>query len=176
VSAFETYMRTSYEPEMEFADGRPMERCVGEAIHSFTQGLVAAELGYREGRGYRTFLAPRVYVSDEPRIRVPDVCAMPVPHQAASILRSPHLVVEVLCPGDIAADMFTKIADYHAAAIPHIWLVDPYARRLFDCAGGRIARPEREALSTPLVGEVDFTGMFAEIEKLSTPASESPRP
>ena len=74
-----------------------------------------------------------------------------------------------------AGGILTKILDYHAAGIPHIWLVDAYERRLFDCSGG-LLRTEREALDTPLVGEIDFAPIFAEIEELTTPASQSPRP
>src|SRR3954454_18603962 len=109
MTALESYLKTSYEPEMEFVDGKVVHRCVGEAVHSFTQGLIAAELGHRERLGFRTFLAPRVRVNDKPCIRVPDVCVMALPHEVAPVLTSPHLVVEVLCPEDSARALLTKV-------------------------------------------------------------------
>ena len=51
--------------------------------------------------------------------------------------------------------MLTKLADYQAA-IPYIWLIDPYKRALFESIDGRLRRPEGQVVSTPLVGELDF--------------------
>jgi Uma2 family endonuclease len=165
---------TSYQPEVK-AGGQPADRGEFEAVHSFAQGLIAAELGKRERFAYRTFLAPSVRGEDS-RILVPDICVVKLPSAVTPVLDSPHLIVEVLCPGDQAGAFLTKILDYCAAAIPHIWIVDPYTRTLFDCSGGRVSRAERERLETPLVGEIDFGPLFAEIQGLTTPASRSPRP
>src|SRR5262249_49998461 len=127
---FEVYQRTSYRPEMEYASGRLVERRLGDTIHSRTQALVAGALGSREVRRYRTFVAPRVWITDEPRIRVPDVCVMALPHDVTPILRRPHLAIEILSPEDEAAELLTRLGDFEAAGIRHVWIVDPYRRRL----------------------------------------------
>ena len=43
---------------------------------------------------------------------------------------SPLIAIEVLSPEDSYAELMRKFADYAALGIPHIWLVDPIARRL----------------------------------------------
>jgi Uma2 family endonuclease len=127
----EEYLRTSYDPDMEFLDGQLVERHVGEYFHSRLQTLIAMALGSREReRRLRVFTAQRVQVGDRPRYRIPDICVKALPHQVTPILRQPDLAIEVVSPDDDAAEMLTKIADYLAAGIPHIWVVDPYKRRL----------------------------------------------
>jgi Uma2 family endonuclease len=173
---FEVYQRTSYRPEMEYAYGRLVERRFGNTIHSRTQALVAGELGSHEERRYRTFIAPRVWISDEPRIRVPDVCVMALPHEVTPVLRRPHLAIEILAPEDDAAELLTRLGDFEAAGIPHVWIVDPYRRLLFEFRRGRLLRPGLEVLATAVIGSVDFAGIFAEVEDLTTPTSRSPHP
>jgi Uma2 family endonuclease len=173
---FEAYQRTSYRPEMEYAYGRLVERRLGDTIHSRTQALVAGELGSREERRYRTFVAPRVWISDEPRIRVPDVCVMALPHEVTPLLRRPHLAIEILSPEDDAAELLTRLSDFEAAGIPHVWIVDPYRRRLFEFCRGRRLRTGPEVLATAVVGAMDFAGVFAEVEDLTTSISRSPHP
>jgi hypothetical protein len=46
--AVEEYLRTSYEPEMEYVGGCLVDRHVGEYDHSRLQALVTAALGSRE--------------------------------------------------------------------------------------------------------------------------------
>jgi Uma2 family endonuclease len=173
---FELYQRTSYRPEMEYAYGRLVERRLGDTIHSRTQALVAGELGNREERKYRTFVAPRVWISNEPRIRVPDLCVMALPHEVTPVLRRPHLAIEILSPEDDATELLTRLGDLEAAGIPHVWIVDPYRRRLFEFCRSRLLRPGQDVLETPVVGAVDFASIFAEIEDLTTPTSRSPHP
>ena len=83
-------------------------------------------------------------------------------------METPHLVVEVLSPQDQGTEVLAKLADYQAAGIPQVWLVDPYKRQLFDCSDGRIVRSDAPILSTPLVGEVDFAALFAQLDETSS--------
>jgi Uma2 family endonuclease len=57
--------------------------------------------------------------------------------------------------------MLTKIGDYLAAGIPHIWVVDPYKRTL----GSGIRKVASQKLSTPLVGEIDFAPLFEQLDE-----------
>src|SRR5436305_4347188 len=96
---FEVYLRSSYEPEMEYAYGRLVDRHVGEFAHSRLQSAVAYELGRRaKERGYHTFIALRVRVSDEPRMRVPDVSVQAFPYEPVPIPTTLALAREILSP------------------------------------------------------------------------------
>src|SRR4051812_16724509 len=93
----EEYLRTNYDPDMEYVDGQLLERHVGEYFHSRLQFLIAQLLGYREReRRYRVFTEQRVRVSDAPRYRIPDLCVKALPHKVAPVLTQPDLAIEIL--------------------------------------------------------------------------------
>lgn len=70
----EEYLRTSYDPDVEYVDGVLVERNVGALVHSLVQRNIIIALS----RKY-----PRVYAVPElrsktaaTRYRLPDVCVM----------------------------------------------------------------------------------------------------
>ena len=162
----EEYLHTSYDPDREYVDGQLVERHVGEYFHSRLQGLIYATLMSREReRRFRAFPELRVQVSDEPRYRIPDICVKALPHERTPILIRPDLVIEVVSPDDEVPEMLTKIGDYLAAGIPHIWVVDPYKRTLVEADQTGIRRPAAQTLATPLVGEIDFAPLFLQLDE-----------
>jgi len=97
----EEYLRTSYDPDMEYVDGALLERHVGERKHSRLQFLIGAELGPREQERFHTYTGQRLRVSPQPRYRVPDLCLMALPYQRDSVFtHPPHLIIEILSPDD----------------------------------------------------------------------------
>jgi len=162
----EEYLRTSYHPDREYVRGEVVERNVGEYFHSMLQWLIIALLDSRwHERGFRIFPEQRIRVSDEPRYRIPDISVKALPHDVTSILVCPDLVIEILSPDDEAGDMLEKIADYQAAGIPHIWVIDPYKRRAGEADGPHIRFSDNLILATPLVGEVDFAELFRRLDE-----------
>jgi Uma2 family endonuclease len=162
----EEYLRTSCEPEMEYVDGQLLDRHVGEYFHSRSQVLIESELGARgRERRFHAFIALRVRIGDEPRYRVPDVCVKALPYKVTPILDHVDLAIEIVSPDDETAEMLSKIADYVAAGIPYIWVIDPYKRTLSEVVQGVIRRPATTVLSTPLVGEVDFASIFQQLDE-----------
>jgi Uma2 family endonuclease len=164
----EEYLRTYYDPDREYVDGQLVERHVGEYDHSLLQILLGAELNLRRReRGFRVFAEQRVRVSDEPRYRIPDLCVKALPHHKTSVLTRPDLVIEIVSPDDEPVEMIAKIADYQAAGIPYIWVANPYKRTLIEADPSGIRRPAGLVLATPLVGEVDFASLFAQLDEPS---------
>jgi Uma2 family endonuclease len=162
----EEYLRTTYEPDMEYVDGQLVERHVGEYFHSRTQLLIGQVLGAREQeRGFSAFTEQRVQVSDEPRYRIPDLCVKALPHVVTPVLVKPDLAIEIVSPDDTVSDMLTKIDEYLAAGIPHIWVIDPYKRTVFEAGREGIRRRPSGILETELVGAVDFNALFARLDQ-----------
>ena len=162
----EEYLRTTYAPDMEYVDGQLVERKIGEYVHSRLQSLIAMALGLREReRRFRVFTELRVRVNEEPRYRIPDICVKALPHQVTPILTQPDLAIEIVSPDDEVPEMLTKIGDYLAAGIPHVWVVDPYKRTLVEADQAGIRRPASQVLATPLVGEIDFALLFQQLEE-----------
>ena len=119
----------------------------------------------RRERGFRVFTSLRVQVSDAPRYRIPDICVKALPHQVTPILRQPDLAIEIVSPDDKVSEMLTKIGDYLAAGIPHIWVVDPYQRTLVEADPAGVRRPPTLLLATALVGEIDFAELFRQLDE-----------
>jgi len=164
----EEYLRTTYHPDREYVGGQLLERHVGEHDHSLLQTLIGIELGARRReRRFRIFTEQRVRVSDEPRFRIPDLCVKALPYHKTPVLVSPDLVIEIVSPDDDATEMLEKIADYQAAGIPHIWVVNPYKRTLIEADQAVIRRAASLVLATPLVGEVDFASLFQQLDEPS---------
>jgi Uma2 family endonuclease len=162
----EEYLRTAYDPDMEYVDGQLVERHVGEYLHSRLQFLIAMALGLREReRRFRVLTEQRVQVNEEPRYRIPDICVKALPHQVTPILTQPDLAIEIVSPDDEVPEMLAKIGDYLAAGIPHVWVVDPYKRMLVEADQAGIRRPASQVLATPLVGEVDFALLFQQLDE-----------
>ena len=162
----EEYLRTSYDPDMEYVDGQLLERHVGEHDHSFLQNLLGSELNARRReRRFRAFTEQRVRVSDEPRYRIPDICVKALPYHKTPVLVRPDLVIEIISPDDQAVEMLEKIGDYQMAGSPHIWVVDPYKRTVIEADPAGIRRPATLVLSTPLIGDVDFADLFRQLDE-----------
>lgn len=147
----EEYLRTCYEPDMEYVDGHLVERHVGEHDHSRLQSLIVMIFGVRErDREFRVFTEQRVRVSDSPRYRIPDICVKALPYKRTPVLTQPDLVIEVLSPEDEPGEIVNKMADYTGAGIPHSWIVDPYKRNLVVVEHGMIRHVGGQVLETPL--------------------------
>jgi Uma2 family endonuclease len=76
----------------------------------------------------------QIFPDDPQKVRVPDVSftrkdRLPNGHPAKGHGRIvPDLVVEVISPNDLAADLYEKINDYQAAGVPLIWVAHPETR------------------------------------------------
>ena len=100
----EQYLRTTYDPDMEYVDGQLVERHVGEYFHSLLQSLIVEALSARKGeRRFRVFTEQRVQVSQEPRYRIPDISVKRLPHQVTPVLIQPDLAIEIVSPTPTAA-------------------------------------------------------------------------
>ena len=162
----EEYLRTTYDPDREYVNGQLVERHVGEHDHSLLQSLLTILLGARRReRGFRVFTEQRVRVSDDPRYRIPDLSVKALPYHKAPVLVQPDLVIEIVSPDDEPLEMLEKIGDHRRAGIPYIWVADPYKRSLIEAGETGIQRPRSLVLATPLVGEVDFGSLFAELDE-----------
>lgn len=162
----EEYLRTSYEPDMEFVDGQLVERSVGERLHSRLQAMLAIILGSREAeRGFEVFTEQRIAIQQRRRYRIPDVCVKAVPYDPAPILERPDLVIEILSPDDTLKAASEKCAEYFDAGIPSMWVVDPYRKALYSCGPDGLRLLSDPVLENDLTGAIDFSELFAELDR-----------
>jgi Uma2 family endonuclease len=165
--AVEVYLRSSYDPDMEYVDGELVERNVGERQHSRLQALLVALLMAREAQGkFHVYAEQRVRVSARTTYRVPDVCLMALPYRAEPVFtQPPHLVIEIVSPDDRPGDMLAKVAEYLNFGVPHLWIPDPYRRRLQEADRDGLRDCPNMIVETDLAGRVDFGELFARLDE-----------
>jgi Uma2 family endonuclease len=122
----EVYLRSSYEPDAEYVDGRIEERPMGEFDHASWQYAIQMWFSQHDKQwGIRVRPELRVRVSAT-RFRVPDVTVLDRSRPIEQIITHPPIAVfEVLSPEDRMQHMKRKLADYEAMGIPEIWVIDP---------------------------------------------------
>jgi Uma2 family endonuclease len=134
----EEYLTTAFPGlDKEYRDGELVERSLPDYKHSKTQGLIVGffvalqkklpiftcpELRLKLGPNLYLIPDVAVFYPNEPSGRVPDT--------------PPQIVVEVLSPDDRLTEVREKLERYRAWGVPHVWLVDPYSRRMYTCDNG----------------------------------------
>src|SRR5271166_835939 len=131
------YLNSSYEPDMDYVDGRLEERNVGEIEHS---EVIAAILGWfiQHAGEWQIRVLPDVRTQVSPtRFRVPDIVLCTRSSKDKRIVReAPLVIIEVLSPEDRISRYNQRIADYHAMGVKGVWVIDPEERRGWDCSTG----------------------------------------
>ena len=161
----EEYLRTAYDPDMEYVDGQLVERNVGEYFHSRLQLLLAALLLSRERqRCYRVFTEQRIRIGPA-RYRIPDICVLALPHKVSPILEKPDLAIEIVSPDDRFSNVLEKVAEYLQAGVANVWIVDPCQRVVFEADSAAVRKAPGHRVTTNLTGEVDFAELFAALDE-----------
>ena len=122
----EVYLRSSYEPDAEYVDGKIERRPAALFDHASWHGAILAWFSPNE-KEWNVCALPslRVRVAAT-RYRVPDVTLLDrslPPEQI--ITHPPPAVFEILSPEDRLQRLKRKLEDYRIMGIPEIWLIDP---------------------------------------------------
>lgn len=161
------YLRTVYEPDCDYVDGRVEERNVGEYDHGLVQTVLAyLFMSNRNEWGVQVVTDVRAQVKGT-RFRVPDVSVLRAGAPKEQILTHPPLIaIEILSPEDRLSRFQARINDYLAFGVEHIWIVDPESRTAYTAdAGGLHVVQSRELTvpGTPI--RVVLSEMFAELDR-----------
>ncbi len=129
----------TYQDYLELDDDQRYEIYRGELImcpapNTHHQGILSELLGqlYTFNRSHHLgvlYPAPVDVILDESTVVQPDIVFVLNAHRSRiekrGIFGAPDLVVEIISPGSITHDRYTKQALYSAAGIPEYWLLDP---------------------------------------------------
>jgi Uma2 family endonuclease len=161
------YLQTTYRPDREYVDGELKERNLGEQPHSHVQGIISGI--FRDNRkiwGVRALPEQRVQVS-EARYRVPDICILREHDPKDRIVDwAPLLCVEVLSEEDRLHELQTKVDEFAALGVKHIWVIDPWKRIAYYASPRGFKQPEDGVLrieGTPI--EISLVDVFAELDE-----------
>jgi Uma2 family endonuclease len=122
----EVYLRSSYEPDAEYVDGKIEERPMGEFDHAAWQlAILKWFLQHEKEWGIRVLPELRVRVAAT-KYRVPDVTVLDRSRAIEQVITHPPLAVfEVLSPEDSLQRLKRRLEDYKAMGIAEIWVIDP---------------------------------------------------
>jgi Uma2 family endonuclease len=128
----EQYLRSSFEHDAEFVEGRLIQRPMPTWEHAAMQGFLIQEL-WAICRALGFFAVPEQRVQTRPaRFRVPDVCvvtAKPEGEPGRRIVTvPPYLCIEILSPEDTAVESMEKVREYLQFGVEWVWVIDPVSR------------------------------------------------
>jgi Uma2 family endonuclease len=92
--SLEEYLRTSYDPDVEFVDGVLVERNMGDWLHSSIQSNILVAL--RRKYSHLKVVAELRSKTAATRYRIPDVPVLLAPPEGDYLLDAAYLVVEVI--------------------------------------------------------------------------------
>jgi Uma2 family endonuclease len=129
----EEYLKMSFEgPDREYLEGDIVERHLGSKPHSKGQMRLLRFFDQLSDRhSLHVFPEIRVKMSSQ-RYRVPDIAVYFGDEPAENIPSDPPgAVVEIVSEDDRHVEILEKLAEYYTWGIKHVWLVDPWTKKLF---------------------------------------------
>jgi Uma2 family endonuclease len=120
-------------PEPDYVHGEVVERSLPTPIHGQIQillGILLAPLSLRA----RLVVMSELRVRIEPSVfRVIDLAVYRDARPEGRYAASPAFAaIEIVSPDDRYNDLMPRLEDYRRWGVPHVWLVDPFLKRLYE--------------------------------------------
>ncbi|MCC6363995.1 MAG: Uma2 family endonuclease [Bryobacterales bacterium] len=161
----EEYLRTSYDPDVDYVDGALEVRNLGEFEHALLQAKITAWLD-AQCLSKRLFAVTEARVQVAPsRFRVPDICLTRGWPKGGVITEPPLLCIEILSPEDRLGRVEARIRDFLDFLVPAVWVIDAVQRRAWSYTKAGV---EEAAGLTLTAGEVSLPlqTIFASIDSM----------
>ncbi|HWF11236.1 MAG TPA: Uma2 family endonuclease [Bryobacteraceae bacterium] len=128
----EQYLRSNFEHDAEFVEGRLIQRPVPTWEHAAMQGLLIRGLwAVCSAMGFFAVPEQRVQTRTR-RFRVPDVCVVTAKPEGEPgrriVTLPPYFCIEILSPEDTAVETMEKVREYLQFAVEWVWVIDPVSR------------------------------------------------
>jgi Uma2 family endonuclease len=139
-------------PEPDYVHGEVVERALPTPIHALIQGrLISAMTPVSERASL--FLLPELRVRiDSDLFRVVDIAVyrdrLPVGRYGTE---PAFIAIEIVSSDDTYGNLTQRLEDYRHWGVPHVWLVDPWLKRLYESTVAGLL--QRSSLTLP---EFDF--------------------
>jgi Uma2 family endonuclease len=146
----EEYLRMSFDgPEPDYVEGELIRRHAGSRSHFETaERLLDSFRSLKQGHSLFGYSEVTVRTALR-RYRVIDVAVFHGRPQEEYATEPVAFAIEVVSKDDRLVDINEKLAEYRRWGVPHVWLADPWARKLYTFDGSlRVV----EALEAPEFG------------------------
>jgi Uma2 family endonuclease len=131
----EEYLDLAFDdrPEPDYVDGEVLERALPTPIHSQIQALLIMMFAPLMSR-FRLVLLPELRVRVDPRrFRVVDLAVYRDSRPEGRYAATPAFVaIEIVSPDDRHSELTERLEDYRRWGVPHVWLVDPQLKRVYE--------------------------------------------
>ncbi len=143
----EEYLRTAYDPDMDYVDGHLEERNLGDFDHADLQSALLTVLR-QNSREWNVYALAECRLQVKPdRFRVPDIMVIARGEKPDRIVReAPLLCIEVLSPDDTIRRILFRVDDYAEMGVKNIWVIDPGTGRVFTAVNGERRWTEERVL------------------------------
>lgn len=132
--SLDTYLHSSWSPDVDYVDGEIQERNLGERDHALIQlGLGYLLQPFRKSHDLWVLPEQRIRVNSN-RFRVPDLCVVKGKPATQVLENAPFIVIEILSKDDTLHRLSERVDDYLGLGVPHVWLVDPSRREAWVCS------------------------------------------
>jgi len=148
-------------PEPDYVHGEVVERALPTPVHSHIQGALIVLLAPLSQRA-RLVLLPELRVRIEPRLfRVIDLAVYRDRRPEGRYATAPAFIaIEIVSPDDNYHNLTQRLEDYRRWGVPHVWLIDPWLKRLYEHTKAGLL--QRDSLTLP---ELDFSVDAGEVFK-----------
>jgi Uma2 family endonuclease len=120
-------------PEPDYVHGEVVERSLPTLVHGQIQALLVLLFGRLLPKVHLTiFTEPRLQIEPD-LFRVADFAVCQGPRPEERYPTTPVFVaIEIVSPDDRYSELTQRLEDYRRWGVPHIWLVDPQLKRLYE--------------------------------------------
>jgi|SRR5579872_6134590 len=148
-------------PEPDYVHGEVVERALPTPIHAQIQillGILFAPLQQRARLVLMSELRVRI---EQDLFRVIDFAVYRGGRPEGRYATAPAFIaIEIASPDDNYYNLTQRLEDYRRWGVPHVWLVDPWLKRLYEYTEAGLL--QRASLAVP---ELDFSVAAAEVFK-----------
>jgi len=145
------YLNTSYSPDVEFVEGRLIEKGMPTAFHQLLSAILLAWFRKYEKEFHIKALADvRTQIVERARYRLPDVMVSTTPALFTRIMtRVPNIVIEILSPDDTQKESLLRFRDYQQLGVSHLILMDPEEHIAWRFENDSLIKTDFRSLSLP---------------------------
>lgn len=147
--SIDEYLHTSFDgPDREYVDGESIERNMGEKKHSRVQFRITGLLYlFSQRQSLFGFTELRIKLAAGV-VRIPDVCFFSEEPAERVPSTPPLCVIEIVSPDDAHSAVVSKLAEYAAFGVPHVWLIDPQVEKLYVYDAGSLVQTSTLTIET----------------------------
>jgi Uma2 family endonuclease len=145
------YLNTSYEQDVEFVDGRLVEKGMPTFFHQLLSAILLSWFRqYEKQFSIKALADVRTQIIERARYRLPDVMVLATPAPARRVVTQvPNVVIEIVSPDDKQTESLLRFRDYGQLGVQHMIQMEPEEHVAWRFENDSLIRTDFHHLSLP---------------------------